>query len=324
MHSFTKKKATLYSLAVFACSVVLFVAYLHIYLYVFGKTLPKTEWLRRKNEALHIEAQMLGRSMESYAEQLEALQVRDEEIYRSIFGLSSIPSSVRDASIQTGTRYEDLEYADRSGHLKNLCSFSDMVMKKAYVQSKSYDEIDLMLSSADLMATSIPAIMPIVPDPSKYRISSSFGYREHPVLGYRRFHEGVDFSIKPGFAVYATGDGVVEQVKIERRGYGRQVVIDHGFGYKTRYAHCKTILVAEGMKVKRGEKIAETGNSGLTSGPHLHYEVIYKGRHVNPYHYFDRDMPLDQYRDLVDKVASSSEKMMLHPMHADKSTHSNK
>lgn len=313
MATFGKKYRWMLVLAVAAASVALSVAYVHIYVYVFHLPLPKTQYLKYRNESLQIESQMLSRDMAVYAEALEALQVRDEDIYRSIFGLNSIPSSVRDAGLQSGNRYEDLEFHDRRGSLKELCHNSDVIKKKAYVQSKSYDEIELMLYSADQMATSIPAIFPIVPDKKKYHLSSPFGYRDHPILGYKRFHEGVDLSIKPGNPVYATGDGVVEMVKIERKGYGRQVVINHGFGYKTRYAHCKNIYVAEGMRVKRGEQIATTGNSGLSSGPHLHYEVIYKGREVNPYHYFDADMSPEQYNDMIRKAVENSEKNFADP-----------
>ena len=120
-------------------------------------------------------------------------------------------------------------------------------------------------------------------------------------------HTGFDFACKPGNPVYATGDGVVESVSFELFGYGNSVIIDHGFGYKTRYAHLKTVLVGEGMKVRRGERIAESGNSGRSTGPHLHYEVMYRGKYVNPYNYFDMDMPLDEYRSMVAKSSAESE-----------------
>ena len=92
--------------------------------------------------------------------------------------------------------------------------------------------------------------------------------------------------------------------------YGNSIVIDHGFGYKTRYAHLKTVLVTEGMKIKRGECIAESGNTGKSTGPHLHYEVIYKGKYVNPVNYFDLDMPIEEYASMVDKVAAESDNVM--------------
>ena len=135
------------------------------------------------------------------------------------------------------------------------------------------------------------------------------------MLKRRRMHTGIDFALPKGNGVYATGDGVVEEVKVEVRGYGRQVVINHGFGYKTRYAHLNKIYVAPGMQVKRGELIASVGNTGLSSGSHLHYEVIYKGKNVNPYNYFDRDISLEQYKDIVGKVSAEGANDYVLPIH---------
>lgn len=318
MHSFWKKLKWYHALAAFAVSIVLFVGYFHAYIFIFHMTLPKTQYLKNRSERLRVEAQMLERRMKSYEEALEALQSRDEEVYRSIFGLASVPSSVRDRGLAGENRFNDVKAYDRKGALLALCTTSDFVRKKASVQSRSYDEIEMMLHSADQMATSIPAICPIIPDRKKFHVSSAFGYRVHPVFGYRKMHKGVDFSIAQGNPVYATADGIVEEVEISRHGYGRQVLVDHGFGYKTRYAHCKTILVAEGMKVKRGEQIATTGNSGISTAPHLHYEVIYKGKCVNPFHYYDLDIPVQQYKEIIAATSAKSEKMYIHPSHQKK------
>ena len=124
--------------------------------------------------------------------------------------------------------------------------------------------------------------------------------------------------MKPGNRLYATGDGVVESVKFELFGYGNQVLIDHGFGYKTRYAHMKAICVVEGMKVKRGECIGLSGNSGRSSGPHLHYEVMYKGAYVNPANYYDLTITPEEYATMVQHTADISEKITYHPSHRKK------
>lgn len=152
--------------------------------------------------------------------------------------------------------------------------------------------------------------MPILPDRSKYRLSSSFGYRSDPISGKTRMHTGFDFACKPGNPVYATGDGTVMTVSFDLFNYGNSVVIDHGFGYKTRYAHLKTVFVTEGMKLKRGECLGESGNTGKSTGPHLHYEVMYKGNYVNPVNYFDLDMPVNEYADMVHKVSEESDNIM--------------
>ena len=163
------------------------------------------------------------------------------------------------------------------------------------------------------MASCIPAIPPLMTDPGTYRLSSPFGYRSDPLNGTTRMHTGMDFACQPGNSVYATGDGVVEKVRFELFGYGNSVMIDHGFGYKTRYAHMKSIYVTEGMKIKRGECIGETGKSGRVSGPHLHYEVFYRNNFVNPSNYMDLGMSVEEYKQLVDKTAAESSNLMIRP-----------
>ena len=186
----------------------------------------------------------------------------------------------------------------------------DILTKKAYVQSKSFDDVEALSQRAGDMASCIPAIPPVLPDKSKYRISSTFGYRSDPISGVSKMHTGFDFACKPGNPVYASGDGVVSSVSFDLFNYGNSVVIDHGFGYKTRYAHLKTIFVAEGMKLKRGECIGESGNSGKSTGPHLHYEVIYRGKFVNPVNYFDLEMPVEEYASMVKNTAKESNNIM--------------
>ena len=149
------------------------------------------------------------------------------------------------------------------------------------------------------MVSCIPAIPPINPNPSKYRLTSPFGYRSDPISGITTMHAGLDFAMPPGNPVYATGDGVVEMVAFEFYGYGNCVIVNHGFGYKTRYAHMKDISVVEGLKVKRGDYLGESGKSGKVTGPHLHYEVIYMGSPVNPMNYMDLDMSPKDFADMV-------------------------
>ena len=191
----------------------------------------------------------------------------------------------------------------------------DKLTKKAYVQSKSFDDVALLSKRAGDMASCIPAIPPINPDPKKYRISSTFGYRSDPISHRTTKHNGIDFAMKPGNPVYTTGDGVVESVKFELFGYGNSIIIDHGFGYKTRYAHMKSIVVTEGMSLKRGECIGYSGNSGKSTGAHLHYEVLYRGNAVNPYNYFDLSITPEEYATMVQITQAASEKITLHPSH---------
>ena len=303
------------SVALFAASLVLAVVYFWIYVSVLDCELPKTVLLKKENAEWCSRMEVMNRQLNKYDEALTALQMRDDDIYRSIFGMHEIPAEIRNAGFGGVNRYEHLEGVDQHGLLKKTMVKLDVLTKKSYVQSKSFDEVALLSKRAGDMASCIPAISPVVPDRKVYRLSSSFGFRSDPFSGRTKRHSGVDFALKPGNPIYATGDGVVESVKFEFFGYGNSVVINHGFGYKTRYAHLKSIGVVEGMKVKRGECIGESGNSGRSSGPHLHYEVIYKDRHVNPANYYDLTITPEEYSTMVQNTADMSEKITLHPSH---------
>ena len=314
----SRKSRIMRSLVIFAGSLLLSVGYFWIYTSVLGLELPKTIILKKRNAAWASRMEVMNRQLDKCDEALTALQMRDDDIYRSIFGMHEIPMEIRNAGFGGVNRYEHYEGLGQHGLLKNTVVRLDMLTKKSYVQSKSFDEVALLARRAGDMASCIPAIPPVVPDRSIYRLSSCFGYRKDPFTGRTKRHTGVDFALKPGNPVYATGEGVVESVNFEFFGYGNSVLIDHGFGYKTRYAHLKSIGVVEGMKVKRGECIGISGNSGRSSGPHLHYEVLYKDRHVNPANYYDLTITPEEYSTMVQNTADASERITLHPSHQKK------
>ena len=312
------KARVLKTLAMFAVSLGMAVLYFWIYSSVLGLESPKTVLLKKQSAQWEARAKVLNRQLDDYNDALTALQMRDDDIYRSLFGMNEIPAEVRNAGFGGVNRYAHYDDIDPDGVLKKTAVRIDVLTKKTYVQSKSFDEVAQLSRRAGEMASCIPAIPPMNPDTKKYRFSSSFGYRKDPFTGRSKRHTGVDFAMKPGFPIYATGDGVVESVKFELFGYGNQVVIDHGFGYKTRYAHLKSVGVGEGMKVKRGECIGLSGNSGRSSGPHLHYEVLYMGNHVNPANYFDLSITPEEYATMVQDIADASERVTLHPSHRKK------
>ena len=291
-------------------SVALSWVYLWRFTSVLGLELPKTTMLRKSNAKWISKLELMNRQLDMYDETLRGLGIRDDEIYRNIFGMNEIPQEVRNAGFGGVNRYAYLDNISENSLLKMTTIRLDVLTKKTFVQSKSFDDVESLSRRAGDMASCIPAVLPIVPDRSKFGLSSSFGYRSDPISGKTRMHTGFDFALKPGNPVYATGDGVVASVTFDLFNYGNSIVIDHGFGYKTRYAHLKTVLVTEGMKIKRGECIAESGNTGKSTGPHLHYEVMYKGKYVNPVNYFDLDMPIEEYSSMVDKVAAESDNVM--------------
>ena len=259
-----------------------------------GFDLPKTAILRKKNAKLTSRITLLNRQLDQHNKDLYALQVRDDGIYRSIFGMNAIPAEVRNSGFSGINRYSEYE-----GTLKDAAQKLDYLMKKTYIQSKSFDEVSLLSKRMEEMVMCIPAIPPMIPDKSKYHFSSPFGWRFHPIYHTQKMHTGVDLVMDSGTPLYATGDGVVHTVKSEATGYGRQIVIDHGFGYKTRYAHMQEVILEVGTPVKRGDCVGLSGNSGSSTGAHLHYEVLYKGNQVNPANYYDLSMTPEEYLTMI-------------------------
>ena len=299
-------KATL----VFLGSVALAVLYFFLYTSVLGQESPKMAILRRNNARWVSRMEVLNRRLDGYESTLKALESRNDDIYRSIFGMSEIPDELRHSGIGGLSRYDYLADAQPGSPLRSTAVRLDHLTKESYVQSKSFDEVATLSRRAGDMASCIPAIPPFSPEKGKYTLSSPFGYRNDPLSGETRYHDGQDFAMKPGTPVYTTGDGVVEYVKFSFTGYGNEVLIDHGFGYKTRYAHMSIISVAEGMKLKRGDCIGESGNSGKSTGPHLHYEVLYRDERVNPMNYLDMDMSVKEDSEMVRKRGDETKELL--------------
>ncbi|MCS6821978.1 MAG: peptidoglycan DD-metalloendopeptidase family protein [Microscillaceae bacterium] len=260
--------------------------------------------LKKENEELLLHYELLNKQITEANEMLKALQHRDDNIYRVVFEADPIPTSVREAGSGGSDKYKDLLKKGLKqeeiiiGTLKKI----DQLKRKMYVQSKSYDEIAKLVKNKSKMLASIPAIQPIS-NKELTRLSSGFGIRIHPIYKVAQFHPGVDFAAPHGTPIYASGSGTI--VKAEYMGgYGNTIIIDHGYGYETLYAHMSAFKVEVGQKVKRGECIGYIGSTGFSTAPHLHYEVIYKGEKVNPVYYFFNDLTPEEY-DKILKLASA-------------------
>ncbi|MBR1405526.1 MAG: M23 family metallopeptidase [Bacteroidales bacterium] len=275
----------------------LFFAYLWFYVSVLGLDLPKTAILKRRNADWTTRIERMSAQLDQYDEVLGLLSVRDDRIYRSVYGMDEIPQEVRGAGFGGVDRYAWLE----GGPLKAIALRLDVMEKKAYVQSKSFDDVVAMARTAGDRASCIPAIPPMDTDPSTYRLSSPFGYRSDPITGFGKLHTGMDFACPPGNPVFVTGDGTVVKVAHDFYGYGNHVEIEHGYGYRTRYAHLSRIDVYEGQKVSRGDCLGLSGKSGRITGPHLHYEVMYRKDYVNPANFMDLDISAEDYAGMVRK-----------------------
>jgi murein DD-endopeptidase MepM/ murein hydrolase activator NlpD len=271
-----------------------------------GIQLPKEKRLKRENEQMLAENQRVGKKLSEMSLVLEDLCQRDENIYRAIFQAAPIPKSVREAGIGGTNRYLNLEGYDFSNTVIETAKKLDIISKQIYVQSKSYDEVIELAKKKEEMLACIPAIQPLS-NKDLSRTASGWGMRIHPIYKIPMFHHGFDFIAPTGTKVYATGDGVIEKMEFNDGGYGREIIVNHGFGYATRYAHLSAFNARLGQKVKRGDLIGFVGSTGRSTAPHLHYEVLVNGTDVNPSLYYFNDLNASEYQKMIQISTNSNQ-----------------
>jgi murein DD-endopeptidase MepM/ murein hydrolase activator NlpD len=271
---------------------------------------PKETMLKKENEEMKYYFSLLDKDVNNVHDMISSLQKRDDNVYRVIFEADPIPPSVRRAGTGGSEKYKDIVEKNLLNEDLIISSLSkvDMLKRQMYIQTKSYDEILQLARNKTKLLGAIPAIQPIS-NKELTRLASGFGMRIHPIYKVKKMHTGIDFTAPRGTPIYSTGDGVVEEVRIEFGGYGRQVIINHGFGYKTLYAHMEEFNVKVGDKVKRGDCIGYVGNSGLSTAPHLHYEVIKDGKRVNPVHYFFQDLNDEEYEKILELASIENQSL---------------
>jgi murein DD-endopeptidase MepM/ murein hydrolase activator NlpD len=267
---------------------------------------PKEKQLRREIETLTYQYEILNERMERVSMVMQNLQERDDNIYRVIFEAEPIPSEMRNAGFGGVDRYKELEGLSNSDLLISSSRKLDKLSKQIYIQSKSFDEIVKMANNKSILLASIPAIQPIS-NKNLRRMASGFGYRTHPIYKTTHFHTGMDFSAPVGTPVFATGDGTVERADNLAQGYGNHIVINHNFGYKTLYGHLSRFAVRAGKKVKRGDLIGYIGSTGMSTAPHLHYEVIRNNQKVNPVNYYYNDLSPEEYQAMIELSSQSNQ-----------------
>jgi murein DD-endopeptidase MepM/ murein hydrolase activator NlpD len=247
---------------------------------------------------------MINREMDNVDKVLQHLKETDDNLYRTIFEAEPLPESYREGGIGGVNRYKELEGYNNSKIVVESARKLDKLRKKVYVQSKSFDELIMLAKSKEEMLSCLPAIQPIS-NKDLTRTASGWGLRVHPIYKIVRFHYGMDFTAPLGTDIYVTGDGVIESVIQSSRGYGNHIVVDHGFGYKTLYAHLDRFNIRRGQKVKRGDIIGFVGSTGASLAPHLHYEVELNGTKVDPVNFFYNDLSPLEYERIIE-IASRS------------------
>jgi len=260
---------------------------------------PKEKELKREINNLLVQYELLEDQISNSSVILDELQERDDNIYRVIFEAEPIDASIRKAGFGGVNRYKKYEGFKHSELISDLNRKVDKLSKSIYVQSKSFDDVLEMVENKEEMLTHIPAIQPVANKNLK-RMASGYGYRIHPIYKTRKMHWGMDFSAPKGTLVYATGNGTIEKAKRSKRGYGNQIRIDHGYGYETFYAHLDKFIVKRNQKVQRGDIIGYVGNSGTSTAPHLHYEIVKDKKRVNPVNYYFNDLTAEEYDKMLE------------------------
>ncbi len=267
---------------------------------------PKEKILKRENAQLKLQYEILNRKLSIIHSSLEDLQQRDDNIYRVIFEAEPISKEQRNAGFGGVNRYKNLEGIDNSEMIIETAKRVDKLAKQLYIQSKSFDEIFELSKQKEKMLSCIPAIQPIS-NQDLTRVASGFGYRIHPIYKTSKMHTGMDFTSPVGTDIYATGNGVVKSIEMSNKGYGYHVVISHGFGYETLYAHMSKIKVRAGQAINRGEVLGVVGNTGTSSGPHLHYEVIKDGNKIDPLNFYYNDLSPDEFEKMIEISSSANQ-----------------
>ncbi|MBO9586664.1 MAG: M23 family metallopeptidase [Flavobacterium sp.] len=255
---------------------------------------PKDRLQAREIENLKLQYAILNKKLDEIDEVADALEERDNNIYRVYFNKAEIPDSIRKAGFKASDRYKVLEGYNNSQLVLNATKRVDKLTKQLAIQSKSLDEILKLAGAKENLLLAIPAIQPVRNENLK-RVASGFGYRIDPFTKVRKMHNGMDFTANTGAPIYATGDGVVDRADNTASGYGNHIVIRHGFGYESLYAHLSKYNCRPGQHVKRGDVIGYVGSTGRSEGPHCHYEVHKDGKVVNPLNFYYGNISAVEY-----------------------------
>lgn len=290
--------------SVLLCSIVIFaVAYNYL-------PTPKEKNLERQNQQMAYHLENLKGDFNNIAEDLNLLHKKDAEVHRMIFGIDPIDESIWNGGTGGHRKYQLVEeYGTTGEQISKSLEDVNKLKNKINIQKESLDMLYTLAQEKEKKLASIPSIKPVVEDKLKRKIKhlSGYGIRLHPVHKVKKFHKGIDFTAPSGTAIQSTGNGTVIRVEKKRKGYGHNVVIDHGYGYTTLYAHMKTIDVKKGEKVIKGQKIGEIGSTGTSTAPHLHYEVRINGKAVNPIDYCLDGLSPSEYKELVAKASEENQ-----------------
>lgn len=267
---------------------------------------PNEKLLRAENERMKDRYREMNTQLKKVEQQMQELEARDNEVYRSIFEANPIPDSARLKDLEKEQQIAKVEGMEQTDLVNSIITSLNNMSSRIKAQQASYVDISEMLKDKEKLLAATPAIQPVSNKDLK-RIASGFGYRIDPVYKTVKLHPGLDFTAPAGTPIYATADGVIEVAGNRGDGYGNVVIINHGFGYKTLYGHMYRIKARSGQRVVRGEVIGWVGSTGKSTGPHCHYEVIKNGNKIDPIYFFYNDLTPEQFDRLLKLAAASNQ-----------------
>ena len=304
----TKSDIVLNTMGLISLTLAMAVGLLMLYSSYFES--PKELILKNEVTELEFYYENLQKEVKRLDHILADMEHRDDNIYRAVLGAEPIEKSIREGGVGGADRYEDIKNKDiiHEEFILKLHAGVDKLRRKVYIESKSQDDLVQLAEKKEKLYAAIPAIQPIS-NKELIALASGFGLRIHPVYKVKKMHTGIDFAASIGTPIYATADGVVDKVDVSFSGYGKMVEIDHGFGYRTRYAHMHGFTVRNGQRIKRGELIGYVGNTGLSTAPHLHYEVFIKGIQKDPVLYFFNDLNATEYEKILELASIENQSL---------------
>jgi len=282
-----------------------FLGFIFFLIFVFSVESPYQKNLRKENKQILAQYKLLDKRLDQVQEVLADLQLRDDNLYRVIFQADPIPLAIRKGGYDGTNRFNYIKDFTSSEIVLNTTKRATEINREIYIQSKSFDEIVLLAKNKEQMLECIPAIQPVF-NKNLQHMASGYGMRIDPVYHTPKFHAGMDFASPIGTKIFATGNGVVTSAGW-KQGYGNCITINHGFAYETLYGHMSGFNTRAGARVKRGDLIGFVGSTGKSTGPHLHYEVHYKGSPVNPQNFYFRDLSPAEYDKMLQFTNNSAQ-----------------
>lgn len=271
---------------------------------------PKELMLKNEVKELRFYYESLNDEVNRLNTILKEMEYRDDNIYRVVLGAEPIDKAIREAGIGGIDRYEDIRNKDLEHEemIVKLHEHVDKLKRKLFIESRSQDEVVTLAENKEKLYAAIPAIQPVA-NKELIALASGFGMRIHPIYKVKKMHTGIDFAAPIGTPIYATADGTIDVVQNSFSGYGKMIEIDHGFGYRSRYAHMHGFAVRQGQRIKRGDLIGYVGDTGISTAPHLHYEVLINGVQVNPVHYFFNDLTTAEYERIIELASVENQSL---------------